>query len=121
MASNGEKVLYFLVGSFVGAAIGMLLAPQSGEQTRQLIGTRYREGSDMVRQKAREGKEIISGTSKEVAHLVTQGIDRGKETIQKQKDQLTAAVEAGKQAYEEEKKRLEESAMPPESGPASTV
>jgi gas vesicle protein len=121
MASSGEKVLYFLVGGFVGAAIGMLLAPQSGEQTRNLIGTKYREGSDLVKQRAREGRELISEKSKEMAHLVTQGIDRGKETFQKQKEQLTAAVEAGKQAYEEEKKRLEETTMPPETGPGSSV
>jgi gas vesicle protein len=121
MASNGEKALYFLVGGFVGAAIGLLLAPQSGEQTRNLIGSKYRASSDLVKQKAREGKDLISEKSKDMAHLMTQGIDRGKETLQRQKEQLTAAVEAGKQAYEEEKRRLEDTNLPPETGPTSSL
>ncbi len=91
-AGTGEKALYFVLGAFVGAATALLLAPRSGEETRQLIVSKAREGADYVSNRSREFTERTSGI-----------IDRGKELIQSQRDQLTAALEAGKQAYKEEK------------------
>ena len=37
MASSGDKLVYFLIGSFVGACVALLLAPQSGDETRELL------------------------------------------------------------------------------------
>jgi len=88
----GEKALFFVLGGFVGAAIALLLAPRSGEETRKLIAM-----------KTREGAEYISNRTKEVTEKTGGLIDRGKEILQQQRDQLSAALEAGKQAYKEEK------------------
>ena len=88
----GEKALFFVLGGFIGAAVALLLAPRSGEETRKFIAL-----------KTREGAEFIANRTKDVSDKTSGLIDRGKELLQQQRDQLTAALEAGKQAYREEK------------------
>ncbi len=53
MSNTGSKFLLgFLAGILTGAAIGLLLAPESGEETRNLI-------REKIDQYAEEGKKII--------------------------------------------------------------
>jgi gas vesicle protein len=92
--ATGEKALYFVLGAFVGAATALLLAPRSGEETRRIIASRAREGADFV-----------ANRSRDVADKTSNYIDRGKEILQQQRDHLSAALEAGKQAYRDEKEK----------------
>ena len=91
-ASGSEKGLYLLLGAMIGATAALLLAPRSGEETRKLIASRARDGAD-----------VISDRTKDVAGKTSDVVDRGKEILQQQRDQISAAIEAGKQAYKEEK------------------
>ena len=91
---TGEKLLFLMLGAVIGAAAALLLAPQSGEETRKLIMT-----------KAREGADTVTAQSKMVAEKTSEYLDRGKEVVQQQKDSLSAALEAGKKAYREEKEK----------------
>ncbi len=93
-ASTGEKALYLMLGAMIGAATALLLAPRSGVETRKLLLSKAREGADLV----------VSRT-KTVAGKATDYVERGKELVQQQRDQLSAAFEAGKQAYREEKEK----------------
>ena len=93
-SSAGEKALYFMLGAMIGAATALLLAPRSGVETRKLILT-----------KAREGADVVSSHAKTVMGKTTEYVERGKGLIQQQRDQLTAAFEAGKQAYRDEKEK----------------
>ncbi len=88
----GEKALYFMLGAMIGAATALLLAPRSGVETRRLIAS-----------KAREGADVIANRTKTVVGKTTEFVERGKELLQQQRDSLAAALEAGKQAYKEEK------------------
>jgi gas vesicle protein len=90
----GEKALFFVLGGFIGAAVALLLAPRTGEETRRLIVQKTREGADFIASRTKDVTEKTGGL-----------IDRGKEMLQQQRDQLTAALEAGKQAYREEKEK----------------
>ncbi len=92
--SVGEKALYLMLGAAIGAATALLLAPRSGVETRKLIMT-----------KAREGADIVTNRTKAVAGKTTEYVERGKELLQQQRDSLAAAIEAGKQAYREEKEK----------------
>jgi gas vesicle protein len=89
---SGEKAVFFLVGAAIGAAAALLMAPRSGAETRKLIAARAREGADAV-----------ATRSKAVVDVASAYVDRGKDALQQQRDQLSAAFEAGKQAYMEEK------------------
>jgi gas vesicle protein len=101
MAEQNSGITYFIVGLGIGVAVGMLLAPQSGEETRQLLREKADEGKDYLRTKADESKEFVRRRSTELRESASDLIDRSKDAITRQKDQLAMAVEAGKQAYRE--------------------
>ena len=84
----GDGLLRFLLGVGVGVGIGMLLAPTSGDKTR-----------DLLKERAVEGKEYLTRRSSELRDGATDIIGSGKEAIGRKKDALAAAVAAGKRAY----------------------
>ena len=91
--NNGaSKLAFFLAGMGIGAILALLFAPKSGKETREYIV-----------QKAGEGKEFVTAKGREYRKQAEETVDRAKELVAKQKEQLSAALEAGKQAYQEEK------------------
>ncbi len=92
---TGSILLSFLLGGLVGAGVALLLAPQSGRETRQKI----RDLTDELKDKAVD----YAGSIKE---RVTSTIDKGKEFVHDKKSMISTAIEAGKEAYEKEKERL---------------
>ena len=85
---DDSKIPYFLLGLGLGVAVGVLFAPKSGAETRDLIASKASDSSDYVKRRAVELRDSAADT-----------IDRGKEALRQQKENLSAAVEAGKQAY----------------------
>jgi gas vesicle protein len=83
-----RKLSYFFLGLGIGVAAGILLAPKSGQETR-----------DYIRSKTDEGREYLRRRGDELKETAGDLVDRGRTMVARQKDQLTAAVEAGKQAY----------------------
>ncbi len=97
-----NKFTYFILGFGIGVAVGILFAPQSGEETRQLLRT-----------KADEGKDYLKKRGEALYESAGDLVEKGKSAVTRQKDQLAAAVEAGKQAYREAV------AKPPGEAPAT--
>jgi gas vesicle protein len=94
MADNvGSKITYFLVGLGVGALVGVLFAPKSGEETREYLSKKADEGREFAQRKARELRERADEL-----------IERGKDVASRRKDSISAAVEAGREAYLRESK-----------------
>jgi gas vesicle protein len=89
----GSKISYFLVGLGLGALVGVLFAPKSGEETRDLLSQKADEGRDYAQRKARELRERADEL-----------IERSKDVANRKKDSLSAAVEAGREAYLRESK-----------------
>lgn len=81
---------YFFLGVGVGLAVGLLFAPKSGEETRNLLKGRADEGKDFVKRK-----------SGEIRETATDFMERGRDAVIRQREQVAAAVEAGRQAYRE--------------------
>jgi len=91
MADNdGGGILWFLAGLGIGAALGILYAPKTGEETRQQILEAAEQGRDAVKERARQAREQ-AGT----------WADKGREYLNSQKEQVRSAYEAGRQAYRE--------------------
>jgi len=88
--ADESKFSYFFLGFGIGVAVGILFAPQSGEETRALI-----------RDKTGEGTEYLKKRSEALYDSAGDLVEKGKSSLTRQKDQLAAAVEAGKQAYRE--------------------
>ncbi|MGA9392060.1 MAG: YtxH domain-containing protein [Candidatus Sulfotelmatobacter sp.] len=88
--SDSSSFVWFLAGLGLGALVGILYAPRAGHEMREELRARAEQGSDFVRNRAREAKEQAAGW-----------VDKGKSAVNQQKDQFRAAYEAGRQAYQE--------------------
>ena len=55
--NSSSKFSYFLVGLGLGALLGILFAPKSGEETREYLLDKANEGRDYAQRKARELRE----------------------------------------------------------------
>jgi gas vesicle protein len=88
MAEESSKFSYFAFGFGLGLAIGVLFAPGAGDETRDYIRSKADEGRDYLRRRGGELREQASDLA-----------ERGRTVIGRQRENLTAAVEAGKQAY----------------------
>jgi gas vesicle protein len=75
----GTVVVAFVLGAITGAAVALLMAPASGEETRRMLAEKAREGREKAGEAAQKGRELW---------------DRQRET-------LTTAFERGKEAYEQ--------------------
>jgi gas vesicle protein len=87
---DGGSFLWFLAGLGVGAVVGVLYAPRSGDETREVLRSKAQEGSDRVRQQARRAREQAGDW-----------VDRGGDVLNQQKERFRSAYEAGRQAYQE--------------------
>jgi len=99
MPENGNgkttpNMNYFLMGLGIGSAVAILLAPKSGQETRQYIADKTREANNFTRQKARENKIRAEDA-----------VERGKETIAQTKEQIATAIEVGRETYNREKSK----------------
>lgn len=64
---NGSKLLWFVAGAAIGAAIATVYAPQSGRETRRFI-----------RKKSQEGCEALAEAGKEIAERGRDYYDKGR-------------------------------------------
>ncbi|HEY2233606.1 MAG TPA: YtxH domain-containing protein [Candidatus Angelobacter sp.] len=87
---NSNSLLWFLAGLGFGALMGVLYAPRSGRETRDSLKNTAQEGGEYIKTRGREAKETVS-----------QWVDRGKDVVGQQKEKISAAIDASRQAYRE--------------------
>jgi gas vesicle protein len=75
----GGVMVAFMLGAIAGAAVALLMAPASGEETRRKLGEKAREGRDKASDAARQGREFLRN----------------------QRDGLSTAFERGKEAFDQ--------------------
>ena len=108
---------WFLAGLGVGALVGVLYAPKSGNDTRDDLVSASLEAKDKAAVLAQQGREkaadLAAQGKEQVGGYVQQGkeyydrgrsqwseyVERGKDLLQEQQDKVSAAVDAGKGAY----------------------
>jgi gas vesicle protein len=91
-----ETVSAFVIGMGVGAALGVLFAPQSGEDTRDyLVGT-AKDGLDQAVGTARDGVDHVTATGRKWAR-------RAQQTVDEARSQVQDAAEQGEKAYRQAK------------------
>lgn len=78
-AGAGSILLAFLLGAVSGAAVALLYAPAAGNETREFLGDRAREGRERAAQAAQRASQFVQ---------------QGRET-------LTSAIEKGREAYQQ--------------------
>jgi gas vesicle protein len=91
----------FLLGLGVGVGLGMLFAPKSGQETRDIIKKKTGEAADEVQRRSNELKQTAS-----------EWVDKGREALGRQRDNISDAMEAGRQAYRDTVGRPPQSETP---------
>jgi len=81
--NSGTLMVAFVIGALTGAAVALLFAPSTGEEAREFLG-----------QKAREGKA-----------KARDAMDQGREYYNSQRDNLATAVDRGREAFEQARER----------------
>ena len=76
--NGGGMLVAFIAGAIAGAAVALLFAPATGEETRGYLGQRAREGKDRATEAARQGRDMLN---KQRDNLTT-AFDRAREQFQ---------------------------------------
>lgn len=101
------RLTYLLIGGGIGAILALLFAPKSGSELRGDIADVTRKGID----KSREAASFIGTRAGDyygaVRDKAGEWVGGAKEAATRKTGQVSAAIEAGKQAYAEEKRRSE--------------
>jgi len=108
--SKSYGLAWFLAGLGVGALVGVLYAPKSGRETREDIASGAREGAEYLRQRSHQAAEnvgaFVDKSKEQVGEYVDRGraqweefVERGKNLVADQTSRVSAAVDAGRQAY----------------------
>jgi gas vesicle protein len=120
MAEDNKSygLAWFLAGLGVGALVGILYAPKSGRETREDIAQGAREGTEYLRERTKQAAEDVSTLVDKGKAQVSEYVDRGREVVDRGRTQweefvqrgknlvteqgskVTAAVDAGRQAYQ---------------------
>jgi gas vesicle protein len=117
----GDFLKGLVIGGLAGAVIGILYAPKSGKETREEIGkkaeellAKAKEEYEQALEKSRKTyetavsrlKKIEEAAREKVGELETKAgemVDKGKVSLEDNKSRLKKAIDAGVEAFKEEK------------------
>jgi len=85
--NNNGTIGWFIAGLGLGVAGAILYAPKSGIVTRRVILKRVANG-----------REYLSDMATNAGEEVTKLMDRGIDEIDRQKEKIATAIDAGRQA-----------------------
>jgi gas vesicle protein len=80
------------IGALAGAALAMILAPQSGEDTRDLLYAKAREAGERARDSAEDAGDLLA---------------RGRRIVDEARARIDGAVAEGKEAASRQRSTLE--------------
>jgi len=88
--NNNGTIGWFIAGLGLGVAGAILYAPKSGIGTRRVILKRMATGQEYL-------SDMATDAGEDVAKLM----DHGKEVLDRQREKITSAIDAGRQAVHE--------------------
>ena len=81
----GTVVVAFVLGALTGAAVALLVAPQSGEETRRMLADKAREGRAKAGELAGQGRDLWNRQRETLANA----FERGRDAYQQARSQPT--------------------------------
>lgn len=107
-----DLVKGLVVGGLIGAAIGILFAPKSGKETRQDIAekadellAKAREEYEKATEKSKAAYEAAVNRLKNAEGTAKEKVGEMAEVLADNKNRLKKALDAGVEAYREEKNK----------------
>jgi len=104
--SKIQGLAWFLAGLGVGALVGILYAPKSGRETREDLASGAREGTDYLRNRTRQAAEEVSALVDKSKEQMGEYVDRGREAVDRGRAQWEEFVERGKNMVTEQTTRV---------------
>jgi gas vesicle protein len=123
------RLCYLLIGGGIGAVLALLFAPKSGQELRGDIADATRKGIDKSREAAQQigerageyyettrdrAGELYTQAATKASDIYSQATDKvgevaktAREAATRQSSTVAAAIDAGKKAYQEEKRKTE--------------
>ncbi len=98
----------FLVGAALGAGLALLLAPQSGEETRREIARRARRAQDAAQGFVEDVSGTVADKFQEVRTTVEERIEATLDAVDDKKRRVSNAFHAGRAAAREARGELEQ-------------
>lgn len=83
-SSAGSVLVAFALGAMAGAAVALLYAPASGDETRRRLAEKARAGRERAEKMARDGREFVRTQRENISAAVDRGreaFDRGREAF----------------------------------------
>jgi len=97
----------FLLGALIGAGVALLFAPRSGRETRADISRRARAAQARVRDVATGVTDQVVDTFETARSRIEEQIETAREAIVTKKEQVSRAMEAGREAAQQARTDLE--------------
>jgi gas vesicle protein len=104
---SDHRFRFFLYGGIVGTLAALLLAPKSGRETREMIADKAHEGKETVERGIRQVQETVKEKRENLQADAADLLNKAKNLTRREKETIMAAIEAGRNAYREEKKAHE--------------
>jgi len=112
------RLTYLLIGGGIGAILALLFAPKSGQELRGDIADATRKGIDRSREAAQHlsdrAGEYYEATRERAGELYSTAASKvgevaqtAREAASRQGGTVAAAIDAGRKAYQEEKRKTE--------------
>ncbi len=98
----------FLIGLALGAGVALLLAPQSGEETRRGIARRARRAQEAAQDFVGDVSGTVADKFKEVRASVEERIEETLDAVDDKKRRVSNAFHAGRAAAREARGELEQ-------------
>ena len=89
-----DKFIYLGAGCGIGLVLGLLFAPQSGEETRHTLGSKVDDLTHKVQEKVQESGDAAGQTWRNV-------VEKGKNIANMGRSRLNESIEAGKRQFNE--------------------
>jgi gas vesicle protein len=93
-ASYSAMTISFLAGGIAGAAVALLLAPQSGKGTREIMGRKLNDATDSVRELKGRMVEKLHDAADSASELKDRTIRRGQEIREEATNRMEGAASA---------------------------
>ena len=94
-SSAAGVILAFMSGAALGAIAALLLAPQSGQDSR-----------DQLRRYARRAEENMRDLAGRAGEVIEEAVGEGRDFVESKKSVLREAFEAGREAMRRERDRM---------------
>lgn len=103
----GSSIAPLLIGLALGAGIALLMAPQSGDETRRDIAEKIRRAKDAARDAVGELGDVIGDTVEQAREKVEDGFESARDAVDVRRRRVSVAVEAGRAAARQAREELE--------------